>query len=75
VVPPGWGWWGWWCDSSGCWIGVHPDPGVEGQKDRGHRYAVLLVRSLSSLLADRLARVTKVEAKPITSTASANQGA
>ena len=53
-----------------------PDPGAApGDKDRGHRYAVLLVRSLSSLLADRLARVTKVEAKPITSTASAIQGA
>jgi hypothetical protein len=46
-----------------------------GDEDRGHRYAVLFVRSLSSLLADRLARVTKVEAKPITSTASASQGA
>jgi hypothetical protein len=53
-----------------------PDPGAAaGDKNHGHRYAVLLVRSLSSLLADRLARVTKVEAKPITSTASANHGA
>ena len=53
-----------------------PDPGAAaGDKNRGHRYAVLFVRSLSSLLADLLARVTKVEAKPITSTARAIQGA
>jgi hypothetical protein len=46
-----------------------------GDKNRRHSYAVLFVRSLSSLLADLEARVTKVEAKPITSTASAIQGA